>query len=59
MPRHSYILPSMHSIYTGYGFLSPTAKVPIADLKAKVGLVFGFTVTVPVLYNFLQLMRRP
>ncbi|MGH8583793.1 MAG: hypothetical protein ACREWG_13640, partial [Gammaproteobacteria bacterium] len=29
------------------GFLSPTAKVPLEALKAKVELAFGFTVTVP------------
>jgi hypothetical protein len=30
-----------------YGFLSPTAKVPLEDIKALVELAHGFTVTVP------------
>jgi len=42
-----HVLPTGFMKIRYYGFLSPTAKVPIADLKAKVELAFGFTVTVP------------
>lgn len=30
-----------------YGFLSPTAKMPLEEVKARVELAYGFTVTVP------------
>lgn len=30
-----------------YGVLSPTAKVPLAEVKAKVELAHGFAITAP------------
>ena len=30
-----------------YGFLSPTAKLPLEDIKALIELAHGFTVPVP------------
>ena len=42
-----HVLPTGFMKVRYYGFLSPTAKVPLEELKAKVELAFGFTVTLP------------
>ena len=42
-----HVLPKGFMKVRYYGFLSPTAKVPLEELKAKVELAHGFTVTVP------------
>jgi hypothetical protein len=42
-----HVLPKGFMKVRYYGFLSPTTKVPLEDLKALVELAHGFTVTVP------------
>ena len=42
-----HVLPKGFMKVRYYGFLSPTAKVPLEDIKALVELAHGFTVTVP------------
>ena len=42
-----HVLPTGFMKVRYYGLFSPTAKVPLEELKAKVELAFGFTVTVP------------
>ena len=42
-----HVLPKGFMKVRYYGFLSPTAKLPLEDIKALVELAHGFTVTVP------------
>jgi len=42
-----HVLPKGFMKVRYYGFLSPTAKVPLEDIKVLVELAHGFTVTVP------------
>jgi hypothetical protein len=43
----THVLPSGFMKVRYYGLLSPTAKVPLAEVKAKVELAHGFAVTAP------------
>ncbi len=42
-----HVLPTGFMKVRYYGFLSPTAKRPLAEIKAKVELAYGFTLAVP------------
>jgi hypothetical protein len=42
-----HVLPTGFMKVRYYGFLSPSANLPIPDLKAKIELAHAFTVTVP------------
>ena len=42
-----HVLPKGFMKVRYYGFLSPTAKLPLEDIKALVELAHGFTVPVP------------
>jgi hypothetical protein len=41
-----HVLPTGFMKVRYYGFLSPTAKMPLAEVKARVELAYGFAVTV-------------
>ena len=43
----THVLPAGFMKVRYYGFLSPTAKVSLNEVKTKVELAYGFTVTVP------------
>jgi hypothetical protein len=42
-----HVLPTGFMKVRYYGFLSPTAKMPLADVKVRVELAYGFALTVP------------
>ena len=43
----THVLPTGFMKVRYYGLLSPTSKVPLAEVKAKVELAHGFAVTAP------------